>query len=187
MRQKVEGKSEDAPRYRRVPPWPLFHRRQENPAGCIDRPSARSLGGILIAAQNDALGNGDIHRVHGMAPCGGRRRERKGRHGLGPGHGVEIEHVGVAVGLSAAALATKDDEPAQGGVIPDGRVHQRRRTRARTRNLEPLQPRHAARARAVVSERKHRGDAGRGGADALGGVARALWSRWLRARDTARG
>ena len=73
-----------------------------------------------------------------MAPCGGRRLERGGRHGLGPGHGVEVEHVGVAVGLPAAALATEDDEPAQRGVIPDGRVHQRRRPRARRRDLEPL-------------------------------------------------
>ena len=80
-----------------------------------------------------------------MAPCGGSRLERSRRHWLRPGHGVEIEHVGVAVRLSAAALATKDDEPPQRGVIPDGRVHQRRRARARRRDLEPLQPQQTAR------------------------------------------
>ena len=45
-----------------------------------------------------------------MTPCRGSGLEGRGRRGFRPGHGVEIEYVGVAVRLSAAALATKDDE-----------------------------------------------------------------------------
>ena len=42
-REKDEGKDEDVPRYRRVPPWPLFHHRRENPDGCTDRQHGRSV------------------------------------------------------------------------------------------------------------------------------------------------
>ena len=65
----------------------------------------------MEVSRYDALGNGHIHRVHGMAPCRWCSLESSWRRRFSPGHGVEIEHVGVAVRLSGAALAAEDDEP----------------------------------------------------------------------------
>ncbi len=96
------------------------------------------MGGVE-ESRYDALGNGQIHRVHGTAPCRGCSLKSCGRQRFRPGHGVEIEYVGVAVRLSGAALATEDDELPLGWVIAHCRVHQRRRACPCGRDLEPLQ------------------------------------------------
>ena len=95
-------------------------------------------GGGVEETRDDALGNGQIHRVHRTAPCRGGGLESGRRRRFRPGHGVETEHVGVAIRLPGAALATEDDEPPLGWVVAHRRVHQRRRARPRGGDLEPL-------------------------------------------------